>query len=472
MSVYKVNENKTYIIIFIVLIVAFSAYYLLSPKIEEVNEYESKHDIVKLCELFKKTKGTEHQSVFHASLLAIVKLNDEQGNDFLNQYVIASDTEKTLREEIVETFMKYDPKYIERTADKYLSQGTSYETLWVLGINDDVKKTLRLKISRDALKNMTNNYSDLEIIENLKRLNMLAEGNIYVDAEEYVFLWKSLSNIETDFESEKLKEIERKINDNKISLRALEWYFRNGGELIKQEMQRIYMEQGLQSAIDYQQRATKQWFLNIDKYHHINDEIIQLENDKNNIYKEKQKKEWEIKEKKDTIYRKIKAWIQNEKSNIKIEKNISLSVKPLGYFFGMKDTVHGVEFRKVFTNNNTIKLYVCETPRCLEFEDIIPVDKVGVSDNRFIFTKNEGELVQVQIKSYGNFYEIRDYLYNRYGTGETIEGSEKKYLLEWKDNEAVVNLIYLKEENACEIIITERNYFDNLNSDKYRDYFV
>ena len=97
----------------------------------------------------------------------------------------------------------------------------------------------------------------------------------------------------------------------------------------------------------------------------------------------------------------------------------------------------------------------------VNFQDFIPVDKVRVLDNRFIFTKNKGEFVQVELETSGEFNEIRDYLDNRYGKGEAIEASQKRYCSEWKDNGALMQLIYLKGKDVCKIIVTDRRYFDS-----------
>lgn len=51
----------------------------------------------------------------------------------------------------------------------------------------------------------------------------------------------------------------------------------------------------------------------------------------------------------------------------------------------------------------------CENLSLLELQDIMPTDKVKILDNRFIFSKNEDELIEVQIKTSDNFNEIRDY---------------------------------------------------------------
>ena len=504
------NEYKKYIFVCLgIIVICLSAnYYFQIPKKSDVERYLQKYDVENICIIFNKTMAYGDQSKIARSsaIEALVKIRNDQANKFLDKYILDSTSQDNIKKEILNKYSIFDPQYIDRKIENYrvkisvVNKDASFseckklfDELIKFSNNENSMQKITHALYIESIRFLLNPNMTNEVIEYFNTLSKYKDQSKtikvidkYIEQYEYV---KKLKNEQSRISSrlDSIREERENILNKKHSsitgyitsqYDTTSYFFRDAYGLtgVLKTTVTVFTSPGMFTMDVLHIGETKDGFpLFIEdssrKYDAV--KMLELWQEENSLKEELSTMPSKIMSAEDVL-----AYLRSTLLNLRQEDSKDLSeineqdsntrhyqnlpIRPLGWHFGMKDTVHGIELKLVENNDSSdTKAYVCRSLGRLNFQDFIPVDKVRVLDNRFIFTKNKGEFVQVELETSGEFNEIRDYLDNRYGKGEAIEASQKRYCSEWKDNGALMQLIYLKGKDVCKIIVTDRRYFDS-----------
>ena len=102
----------------------------------------------------------------------------------------------------------------------------------------------------------------------------------------------------------------------------------------------------------------------------------------------------------------------------------------------------------VVRGDNGDKVYRASNIKMFNLSDLMP-ENISVIDNKFIFKKNSGKLIEVELSlNATDFGKVNNYLSKKYGEAPKGEASKERYFSEWRINKLVLQLISYKGGNS------------------------
>lgn len=291
--------------------------FLMRPTVDKVQELKAAGDLQGLNKVVRELKDTWlYDDVRVSAIKALVELNTCESDIVLNriisdyQYVktgSSNDDKKSMalmeeirqiRKEIMSEAIKKDSLYVNKKLLAYIdlaseqktynSERDAYynlqETFQDLGYDIEVKIAIAASTVRGI--KVTNDVPDEEDAKTrLKNVRQLFEYT----KQDYTSPYKTL----TDLYFDKVKEIEKlktrnveidRIIDNSVNEKIqIENFFRAGDEFYRNQIQQIYLREGMNAALAYQSKIAKTYTEKIDRYYEIDRENNKLRAEKTDL---------------------------------------------------------------------------------------------------------------------------------------------------------------------------------------------
>ncbi|MDO4921520.1 MAG: hypothetical protein Q4E64_06815 [Phascolarctobacterium sp.] len=291
--------------------------FLMRPTVEKVQEMKAAGDLQGLNKVVRELKDTWlYDDVRMSAIKALVEVNTCESDIVLNRIIsdykyakggFANDDKKdmALLEEIKQIrkddmleAIKKDSLYVNKKLAAYIDyagEQKTYngecdayynlqETFKDLDYELEVKNAIAANTVREI--KVTNEIPDEEDAKTrLEYVRKLFEYSTKDDTSPY----KALVNLYFDKakEVEKLGnrdgEIDRIIDDNLNEKIQIENFFRTSDDYYRNQMRQIYLQKGINAALEYQSNITKTYTEKIDRYYEIDRENNQLRAEQANL---------------------------------------------------------------------------------------------------------------------------------------------------------------------------------------------
>lgn len=448
------------------IVILFSAmWYFNTPKISDVSDLKAEKNIAGINELIKTCiSNNKYEDVRRNAIEALVELNDKDGNKYLESYILDEKVETKVKNEIIESYIKYDNRYIEKIVanslyNEKLSVDDRIEKYKLLlknyAVNTRVKEKINSRIFSDILFHLYGNpQNDWTYVLFLRDNNLVEDYQIKNEIDEYSKMLERLAN----FENYRYSELNEELKDTMNEIKGLELYFQNIGRMYQAGVEHIYNTRGIDAALAYEQEAVKNHFKNIDKYNRLKMEAEKIQQKLNNgVQAEKLAFEDETNKK----LHELKNLCMAENQRRKIDLNNILNIN----FQDTNNLLPGLE--KVVSLSDASDgeiIFYKNMDLKDDISDIIPLDGASVADNIYAVSNNNIVYIELLINndSYGNIINYLSLLYKRFdGIYPKYEPSKNRFMLELKNDDAVLQTYCYKKSGKIVIKYINRNYYDS-----------
>lgn len=491
-SILKNNKKKLSLTLIVFILVGCTGYYLYIPKMSDVERYRDNNDVAAMSNLIEKAisfeeRDPKYKNIRDQAIIALADMNTPDGNKFLKAYLNSDDRKIDLDlkkgifkallaknnnflDEFVVTRLQKSSKEKKALYDELLyvarDETTRYQT-FKSNDNDFVER----KIAMDIIKNMKNSTDNTYI--NFIKNNNFKCAKPDSSRDEFRYLLSSyiiVSDELDDFDNKKTKEIDRQIEDIVEERKQIALYLQNVDEITRNMVREVYITQGVNKALEYQTRAINNAIDKEKRYWQLVSKLEKLNYEKSNLGNRK----YDLKNKQQLYYGKLKAYVNNETSNNNIQDyDVSITQDNSSNSENMSNDLLGLDWNTGFIYMQKLKFELKSDGGFLVYSDknasIIKMrlsdclpDSIHVSSSKIVLAKNGDTIRSVQLECDGSDWNTAyNYLKNKYGDTDSrfSEASKERYRAVWIRNDRGIVLNYEKKDSKLEVECFNKKYF-------------
>ena len=244
----------------------------------------------------------------------------------------------------------------------------------------------------------------------------------------------------------------------------------NVDEITRNMVREVYITQGVNKALEYQTRAINNAIDKEKRYWQLVSKLEKLNYEKSNLGNRK----YDLKNKQQLYYGKLKAYVNNETSNTNIQDyDTTRTQDNSGNSENMSNDLLGLNWNTGFIYMQKLKFELKSDGGFLVYSDknasIIKMrlsdclpDSIHVSSSKVVLAKNGDTIRSVQLECDGSDWNTAyNYLKNKYGDTDSrfSEASKERYRAVWIRNDRGIALNYEKKDSKLEVECFDKKYF-------------
>lgn len=489
-SILKNNKKKLSLTLIVFILVGCAGYYLYIPKMSDVERYRDNNDVAAMSNLIEKAisfeeRDPKYKNIRDQAIIALADMNTPDGNKFLKAYLNSDDRKigLDLKKEIFKALLAKNNNFLDEFVVSRLQKSSKekkalYDELLYVARDESTRDQtfksndfVERKIAMDIVKNMKNS-TDNTYIDFIKNNNFKC-AKPDSSRDEFRYLLSSyiiVSDELDDFDNKKTKEIDRQIDDIVEERKQIALYLQNVDEITRNMVREVYITQGVNKALEYQTRAINNAIDKEKRYWQLVSKLEKLNYEKSNLGNRK----YDLKNKQQLYYGKLKAYVNNETSNNNIQDyDVSITQDNSSNSENMSNDLLGLDWNTGSIYMQKLKFELKSDGGFLVYSDknasIIKMrlsdclpDSIHVSSSKVVLAKNGNEIRSVQLECSGSDWNTAyNYLKNKYGDTDSrfLEASKERYRAVWIRNDRCIALNYEKKDSKLEVECFNKKYF-------------
>lgn len=489
-SILKNNKKKLGLTLIVFILVGCAGYYLYIPKMSDVERYRDNNDVAAMSNLIEKAisfeeRDPKYKTVCDQAIIALADMNTPDGNKFLKAYLNSDDRkiDLDLKKGIFKALLAKNNNFLDEFVVTRLQKSSKekkalYDELLYVARDESTRDQtfksndfVERKIAMDIVKNMKNS-TDNTYIDFIKNNNFkCAKPDSSRDEFRYLLSSYIIVSDELDnFDNKKTKEIDRQIEDIVEERKEIALYLQNVDEITRNMVREVYITQGVNKALEYQTRAINNAIDKEKRYWQLVSKLEKLNYEKSNLGNRK----YDLKNKQQLYYGKLKAYVNNETSNNNIQDyDVSITQDNSSNSENMSKDLLGLDWNTGSIYMQKLKFELKSDGGFLVYSDknasIIKMrlsdclpDSIHVSSSKVVLAKNGNEIRSVQLECSGSDWNTAyNYLKNKYGDTDSrfSEASKERYRAVWIRNDRCIDLNYEKKDSKLEVECINKKYF-------------
>lgn len=489
-SILKNNKKKLGLTLIVFILVGCAGYYLYIPKMSDVERYRDNNDVAAMSNLIEKAisfeeRDPKYKNIRDQAIIALADMNTPDGNKFLKAYLNSDDRkiDLDLKKGIFKALLAKNNNFLDEFVVTRLQKSSKekkalYDELLYVARDETTRDQtfksndfVERKIAMDIIKNMKNS-TDNTYIDFIKNNNFKC-AKPDSSRDEFRYLLSSyiiVSDELDDFDNKKTKEIDRQIEDIVEERKQIALYLQNVDEITRNMVREVYITQGVNKALEYQTRAINNAIDKEKRYWQLVSKLEKLNYEKSNLGNRK----YDLKNKQQLYYGKLKAYVNNETSNNNIQDyDVSITQDNSSNSENMSNDLLGLDWNTGFIYMQKLKFELKSDGGFLVYSDknasIIKMrlsdclpDSIHVSSSKIVLAKNGDTIRSVQLECDGSDWNTAyNYLKNKYGDTDSrfSEASKERYRAVWIRNDRGIVLNYEKKDSKLEVECFNKKYF-------------
>ena len=489
-SILKNNKKKLSLTLIVFILVGCAGYYLYIPKMSDVERYRDNNDVAAMSNLIEKAisfeeRDPKYKNIRDQAIIALADMNTPDGNKFLKAYLNSDDRkiDLDLKKGIFKALLAKNNNFLDEFVVTRLQKSSKekkalYDELLYVARDETTRDQtfksndfVERKIAMDIIKNMKNS-TDNTYIDFIKNNNFKC-AKPDSSRDEFRYLLSSyiiVSDELDDFDNKKIKEIDRQIEDIVEERKQIALYLQNVDEITRNMVREVYITQGVNKALEYQTRAINNAIDKEKRYWQLVSKLEKLNYEKSNLGNRK----YDLKNKQQLYYGKLKAYVNNETSNTNIQDyDTTRTQDNSGNSENMSNDLLGLNWNTGFIYMQKLKFELKSDGGFLVYSDknasimkmrlsdCLP-DSIHVSSSKVVLAKNGDTIRSVQLECDGSDWNTAyNYLKNKYGDTDSrfSEASKERYRAVWIRNDRGIALNYEKKDSKLEVECFDKKYF-------------
>lgn len=489
-SILKNNKKKLGLTLIVFILVGCAGYYLYIPKMSDVERYRDNNDVAAMSNLIEKAisfeeRDPKYKNIRDQAIIALADMNTPDGNKFLKAYLNSDDRkiDLDLKKGIFKALLAKNNNFLDEFVVTRLQKSSKekkalYDELLYVARDETTRDQtfksndfVERKIAMDIIKNMKNSTDNTYI--NFIKNNNFKCAKPDSSRDEFRYLLSSyiiVSDELDDFDNKKTKEIDRQIEDIVEERKQIALYLQNVDEITRNMVREVYITQGVNKALEYQTRAINNAIDKEKRYWQLVSKLEKLNYEKSNLGNRK----YDLKNKQQLYYGKLKAYVNNETSNNNIQDyDVSITQDNSSNSENMSNDLLGLDWNTGFIYMQKLKFELKSDGGFLVYSDknasIIKMrlsdclpDSIHVSSSKIVLAKNGDTIRSVQLECDGSDWNTAyNYLKNKYGDTDSrfSEASKERYRAVWIRNDRGIVLNYEKKDSKLEVEFFNKKYF-------------
>lgn len=489
-SILKNNKKKLGLTLIVFILVGCAGYYLYIPKMSDVERYRDNNDVAAMSNLIEKAisfeeRDPKYKNIRDQAIIALADMNTPDGNKFLKAYLNSDDRkiDLDLKKGIFKALLAKNNNFLDEFVVTRLQKSSKekkalYDELLYVARDETTRDQtfksndfVERKIAMDIIKNMKNS-TDNTYIDFIKNNNFKC-AKPDSSRDEFRYLLSSyiiVSDELDDFDNKKIKEIDRQIEDIVEERKQIALYLQNVDKITRNMVREVYITQGVNKALEYQTRAINNAIDKEKRYWQLVSKLEKLNYEKSNLGNRK----YDLKNKQQLYYGKLKAYVNNETSNTNIQDyDTTRTQDNSGNSENMSNDLLGLSWNTGFIYMQKLKFELKSDGGFLVYSDknasIIKMrlsdclpDSIHVSSSKVVLAKNGDTIRSVQLECDGSDWNTAyNYLKNKYGDTDSrfSEASKERYRAVWIRNDRGIALNYEKKDSKLEVECFDKKYF-------------
>lgn len=489
-SILKNNKKKLSLTLIVFILVGCAGYYLYIPKMSDVERYRDNNDVAAMSNLIEKAisfeeRDPKYKNIRDQAIIALADMNTPDGNKFLKAYLNSDDRkiDLDLKKGIFKALLAKNNNFLDEFVVTRLQKSSKekkalYDELLYVARDESTRDQtfksndfVERKIAMDIVKNMKNS-TDNTYIDFIKNNNFKC-AKPDSSRDEFRYLLSSyiiVSDELDDFDNKKTKEIDRQIEDIVEERKEIALYLQNVDAITRNMVREVYITQGVNKALEYQTRAINNAIDKEKRYWQLVSKLEKLNYEKSNLGNRK----YDLKNKQQLYYGKLKAYVNNETSNNNIQDyDVSITQDNSSNSKNMSNDLLGLDWNTGSIYMQKLKFELKSDGGFLVYSDknasIIKMrlsdclpDSIHVSSSKVVLAKNGNEVRSVQLECSGSDWNTAyNYLKNKYGDTDSrfSEASKERYRAVWIRNDRCIALNYEKKDSELEVECFNKKYF-------------
>lgn len=489
-SILKNNKKKLGLTLIVFILVGCAGYYLYIPKMSDVERYRDNNDVAAMSNLIEKAisfeeRDPKYKNIRDQAIIALADMNTSDGNKFLKAYLNSDDRkiDLDLKKGIFKALLAKNNNFLDEFVVTRLQKSSKekkalYDELLYVARDETTRDQtfksndfVERKIAMDIIKNMKNSTDNTYI--NFIKNNNFKCAKPDSSRDEFRYLLSSyiiVSDELDDFDNKKTKEIDRQIEDIVEERKQIALYLQNVDEITRNMVREVYITQGVNKALEYQTRAINNAIDKEKRYWQLVSKLEKLNYEKSNLGNRK----YDLKNKQQLYYGKLKAYVNNETSNNNIQDyDVSITQDNSSNSENMSNDLLGLDWNTGFIYMQKLKFELKSDGGFLVYSDknasIIKMrlsdclpDSIHVSSSKIVLAKNGDTIRSVQLECDGSDWNTAyNYLKNKYGDTDSrfSEASKERYRAVWIRNDRGIVLNYEKKDSKLEVECFNKKYF-------------
>lgn len=489
-SILKNNKKKLGLTLIVFILVGCAGYYLYIPKMSDVERYRDNNDVAAMSNLIEKAisfeeRDPKYKNIRDQAIIALADMNTPDGNKFLKAYLNSDDRkiDLDLKKGIFKALLAKNNNFLDEFVVTRLQKSSKekkalYDELLYVARDETTRDQtfksndfVERKIAMDIIKNMKNSTDNTYI--NFIKNNNFKCAKPDSSRDEFRYLLSSyiiVSDELDDFDNKKTKEIDRQIEDIVEERKQIALYLQNVDEITRNMVREVYITQGVNKALEYQTRAINNAIDKEKRYWQLVSKLEKLNYEKSNLGNRK----YDLKNKQQLYYGKLKAYVNNETSNNNIQDyDVSITQDNSSNSENMSNDLLGLDWNTGFIYMQKLKFELKSDGGFLVYSDknasIIKMrlsdclpDSIHVSSSKIVLAKNGDTIRSVQLECDGSDWNTAyNYLKNKYGDTDSrfSEASKERYRAVWIRNDRGIVLNYEKKDSKLEVECFNKKYF-------------
>lgn len=489
-SILKNNKKKLGLTLIVFILVGCAGYYLYIPKMSDVERYRDNNDVAAMSNLIEKAisfeeRDPKYKNIRDQAIIALADMNTPDGNKFLKAYLNSDDRkiDLDLKKGIFKALLARNNNFLDEFVVTRLQKSSKekkalYDELLYVARDETTRDQtfksndfVERKIAMDIIKNMKNSTDNTYI--NFIKNNNFKCAKPDSSRDEFRYLLSSyiiVSDELDDFDNKKTKEIDRQIEDIVEERKQIALYLQNVDEITRNMVREVYITQGVNKALEYQTRAINNAIDKEKRYWQLVSKLEKLNYEKSNLGNRK----YDLKNKQQLYYGKLKAYVNNETSNNNIQDyDVSITQDNSSNSENMSNDLLGLDWNTGFIYMQKLKFELKSDGGFLVYSDknasIIKMrlsdclpDSIHVSSSKIVLAKNGDTIRSVQLECDGSDWNTAyNYLKNKYGDTDSrfSEASKERYRAVWIRNDRGIVLNYEKKDSKLEVEFFNKKYF-------------
>lgn len=489
-SILKNNKKKLGLTLIVFILVGCAGYYLYIPKMSDVERYRDNNDVAAMSNLIEKAisfeeRDPKYKAVRDQAIIALADMNTPDGNKFLKAYLNSDDRkiDLDLKKGIFKALLAKNNNFLDEFVVTRLQKSSKekkalYDELLYVARDETTRDQtfkrndfVERKIAMDIVKNMKNSTDNtyIDFIKNNKFKCAKPDSS----RDEFRYLLSSyiiVSDELDDFDNKKTKEIDRQIEDIVEERKEIALYLQNVDAITRNMVREVYITQGVNKALEYQTRAINNAIDKEKRYWQLVSKLEKLNYEKSNLGNRK----YDLKNKQQLYYGKLKAYVNNETSNNNTQDyDVSITQDNSSNSENMSNDLLGLDWNTGSIYMQKLKFELKSDGGFLVYSDknasIIKMrlsdclpDSIHVSSSKVVLAKNGDEIRSVQLECSGSDWNTAyNYLKNKYGDTDSrfSEASKERYRAVWIRNDRCIALNYEKKDSKLEVECFNKKYF-------------
>lgn len=489
-SILKNNKKKLSLTLIVFILVGCAGYYLYIPKMSDVERYRDNNDVTAMSNLIEKAisfeeRDPKYKNIRDQAIIALADMNTPDGNKFLKAYLNSDDRKigLDLKKGIFKALLAKNNNFLDEFVVTRLQKSSKekkalYDELLYVARDESTRDQtfksndfVERKIAMDIVKNMKNSTDNtyIDFIKNNKFKCAKPDSS----RDEFRYLLSSyiiVSDELDDFDNKKTKEIDRQIEDIVEERKEIALYLQNVDAITRNMVREVYITQGVNKALEYQTRAINNAIDKEKRYWQLVSKLEKLNYEKSNLGNRK----YDLKNKQQLYYGKLKAYVNNETSNNNTQDyDVSITQDNSSNSENMSNDLLGLDWNTGSIYMQKLKFELKSDGGFLVYSDknasIIKMrlsdclpDSIHVSSSKVVLAKNGDEIRSVQLECSGSDWNTAyNYLKNKYGDTDSrfSEASKERYRAVWIRNDRCIALNYEKKDSKLEVECFNKKYF-------------